>query len=117
MKNSRVIILCSILLFSLGNFSNANEVTMWNFQPYSSPAPDGYLKDDGSSYGVHGDYGWVVGTPGARDRNNNQDQMLDTFVQVLTGQTATWEAEVVNGTYFVSLVSGDSRYDSGAHLS
>ena len=87
-----------------------------NFQPPSSPVPSGYLKDDGSIYSAARGYGWDQDVSGnTRDREINSDQRLDTFVFVWGGATAIWSYTLPNGSYLISLASGDPGYDQGPH--
>ncbi len=85
-----------------------------NFQPGTSPVPTGYLKDDGRVYNSTRGYGWSLNlTNQARDRNGNADQRLDTFIYAGRTTPATWRYDLPNGTYHVSLVSGDADYPAG----
>jgi len=88
-----------------------------NFQPATAALPAGYQKDDGSAYSAARGYGWDQGmTGGARDRDLNADQRLDTFIYVGAGSTATWQYTLPNGTYLVSLAAGDAGWAHAGHV-
>ena len=82
-----------------------------NFQPSSATVPAGYAKDTGSLYTASRGYGWNI-VLGNRDRNSVSDQRLDTFV---FNKDATWQYDLPNGDYLVSLASGDASYAQGPH--
>lgn len=87
-----------------------------NFQPSSAPIPSGYQMDDGSAYTVGRGYGWTVDLSGnTRDRDVNADQRFDTFAFVWNATTNTWQYDLPNGSYLVSLASGDGAYAQGPH--
>jgi hypothetical protein len=90
-----------------------------NFQPSSVPIPSGYQKDDGSLYSTVRGYGWDRDLRGhTRDRNVHPDQRMDTLVANShdgTGTQATWNYALPNGTYLISLASGDPGYAQGPH--
>ena len=78
-----------------------------NFQPTSGSTPAGYLVDAGTNYGKHATrwYGWSFNLSHAvKRRNAVADVRLDT---IITAQNATWEIELPNGTYDVTVASGD----------
>ena len=77
-----------------------------NFQPTNAPVPVGYAVDDGSVYLASRGYGWDSAVD-SRDRHENGDQRLDTFV---FSHGATWRYDLPNGEYLVTLVSGDAGY-------
>ncbi|MEM8873741.1 MAG: PKD domain-containing protein [Planctomycetota bacterium] len=86
-----------------------------NFQPNWAPVPSGYEVDSGKTYGNRGNgytYGWNADLQGqGRDRNANSRQYLDTLIDTgNANQYQRWEMAVPNGTYFVKLVAGDSKY-------
>ena len=88
-----------------------------NFQPGSAPVPDGYLVDSGEEFGDWGNgysYGWDENNEFSRDRDSSgsPDQRYDTLnhMQKPENPDATWEIEVLPGTYSVFLVAGDSDY-------
>ena len=82
-----------------------------NFQPNGAPVPSGYLKDTGAVYTSTQGYGWDT-VLDSRDRNSVSDQRLDTFVFT---QEATWQFDLPNGDYLVSLASGDADFTQGPH--
>ena len=85
-----------------------------NFQPTSASIPSGYLKDDGSIYSSTRGYGWSTNlTSNTRDRNSNPDQRLDSFLFVGSNSTATWQYDLPNGDYLISLASGDPSWSQG----
>ena len=100
-----------------------------NFSDEATPAPAGYLQDYGQAYGDRGgrQYGWVV--PGSttplnlvgNGRNRPPSPDVNTLTETLmhmqygdTGGTrgptdaGSWEMAVPNGTYEVSVQSGDA---------
>lgn len=80
-----------------------------NFQPSSPTIPDGYVPEYGMPYDPNVGYGWFPDTLsfGARDRNSHSDQRLDTF---WFAHHALWRLDLPNGTYQVSLASGDPGF-------
>ena len=85
-----------------------------NFQPTNVSVPTGYQKDDGSIYTGTRGYGWT--TPvNTQDRSVQADQRLDTFILFNTGTTVTWNHDLSNGDYLVSLSSGDPSFAQGPH--
>ena len=82
-----------------------------NFQPNGATVPSGYLKDTGAVYTSTRGYGWDIALDN-RDRNSVSDQRLDTFV---FSRGATWQFDIPNGDYLVSLASGDADYTQGPH--
>ncbi len=85
-----------------------------NFQPSSAGVPSGYQADDGAVYSSSRGYGWSTNLQGqTRERNAQSDQRLDTAV--FTGAVATWQLDVPNGSYVVSLASGDASWAQGPH--
>ena len=87
---------------------------MINFQPSGSTIPDGFQKDHGTTYSPHRGYGWSRSLED-RDRQRNPDQRLDTFVYTSNRSPATWTYDLPNGTYLVSLASGDASWSQGPH--
>jgi hypothetical protein len=82
-----------------------------NFQTSASPPPPaGYQIDDGSVFSVAKGYGWDASVQ-TRERDVNSDFLLDTFA--FSSATATWNYTLPNGTYLVSLASGDPSFDQG----
>ncbi len=89
-----------------------------NFQPSSASVPPGYLKDDGAVYDSTRGYGWNSNVSSyTRDRNNDPDQALDTFVsRTNSSSLKTWTHDVDNGDYLVTVVSGDASYAQGHRI-
>ncbi len=84
-----------------------------NFQPSGSEIPPGYIPDYGEVYGVRNGlrYGWNRWYAGAtRDRDINSDQKLDTLIMLY--ETGTWEMEVEDGSYDVTVCVGDAGFNS-----
>lgn len=85
-----------------------------NFQPTTASIPSGYIKDDGSAYTSCRGYGWTTTlTSQTHDRNANSDQRLDTFVFSNPNTASTWNLDLPNGNYLVSLASGDASVNAG----
>lgn len=92
----------------------------FNFQPAGTPTANGTVADFGDVFGDRRNryaYGWNVDSRDImRDRNKIADQRLDTVAQIQQdGETHTWELQVPDGQYDVTLTSGDSRYLDGQH--
>ena len=85
-----------------------------NFQPSGSSAPEGYEADSGALYDANLGYGWDR-TLSARERQVNADVALDTFVYASRNKIATWQYDLPNGDYWVSLASGDAGWAQGPH--
>ncbi|MDR4484699.1 MAG: Ig-like domain-containing protein [Nitrospirales bacterium] len=85
-----------------------------NFQPSSASVPSGYQKDDGSVYTSSRGYGWTTFV-NTRERNTQADQRLDTFIHFDSGTSVTWNYDLPNGDYLVSLASGDPSWEQGPH--
>ncbi|GJL54345.1 MAG: hypothetical protein NPIRA02_14770 [Nitrospirales bacterium] len=85
-----------------------------NFQPSGASVPSGFLKDDGSPYSSSRGYGWSTRV-NTRERYYLSDQSRDTFIHFDKGNTATWQYNLANGNYLVSLASGDPSYAQGPH--
>jgi Malectin domain len=108
----------------------ATLVAQVNFQPAAAPVPAGYTADSGAAYADARGYGWVRQdslsqathvpldlTPNTRDRNVEQNQLLDTLIHMQfppanTSTTAVktpgaWEYALPNGTYTVTVAVGD----------
>ena len=83
-----------------------------NFQPSGSTVPAGSLKDDGAVYDAARGYGWSTNLTGStRERGVNADQRRDTLVFLYNnGAAATWEYDLPNGDYLVTLEAGDPSY-------
>ncbi|WP_447970302.1 M12 family metallo-peptidase [Nitrospira sp. M1] len=85
-----------------------------NFQPTNASTPPGYQSDTGAPYTSSRGYGWSTRV-NTRERQAVSDQRLDTFIHFDQGTTATWNYDLPNGTYRVTLVSGDPSYPQGPH--
>lgn len=97
-----------------------------NFQPKMSPLPSPDFEDDvdfGEIFSDHSDklignqlrsgvsYGWNSDhTDFARDRDINDDQVLDTVLHFKV--QSKWEITLGNGDYNVRVILGDPRYPS-----
>ncbi|WP_447968752.1 InlB B-repeat-containing protein [Nitrospira sp. M1] len=92
----------------------SGEAVSINFQPSGASVPSGFIKDDGSLFSSSRGYGWSTRV-NTRDRNAIKDQSRDTFIHFDTGTSATWQYNLANGSYLVSLVSGDPSYPQGPH--
>ncbi len=85
-----------------------------NFQPSTAAVPSGFQADHGALYSPSRGYGWdnqidtVI-------RNSHANPLLDTFIFFDSGNTATWELDVPNGEYLISLSSGDPSQSQGPH--
>lgn len=81
-----------------------------NFQPSAATTVPSYLVDSGLTFADRGNgqnYGWSTShIDSVFDRNMNANQLLDTHVAVKAG--ATWELDVPNGTYTVTISVGDA---------
>jgi len=85
-----------------------------NFQPTNASTPSGYRRDDGAAYASSRGYGWSTRV-NTRERNAVSAQRLDTFIHFDQGTSATWNYDLPNGMYQVSLASGDPSYPQGPH--
>lgn len=94
-----------------------------NFQSPNAPVPSGYSKDNGDAYTSSRGYGWLLTDGQSRqcgDRNNSSDQVRDTFCHATarysggkaTSSPASWQADLANGTYSITIVLGESEYAS-----
>ncbi|WP_208719251.1 PQQ-dependent sugar dehydrogenase [Corallococcus sicarius] len=90
-----------------------------NFQPAGAAIPAGYVADTGAVHGSRGNgftYGWNADNSlQTRERNASTDQRLDTFthLQKAENPNASWALAVPNGSYRVTVASGDpSHFDS-----
>ena len=99
-----------------------------NFSPGTTPAPAGWLRDQGLPFGLQADglgYGWIDPTSGvpidvsAGARNRDPSPDIDVFRETLTHMAhpdgtspwATWELALPPGDYRVSIQAGDSVCD------
>ena len=80
-----------------------------NFQPSQAKVPQGYLVDDGSMFNEDRGYGWDNDKMRGKERNQNENQTLDTFVAPLPSfeGKSTWEINVPNGEYGIDVTLGD----------
>jgi hypothetical protein len=89
--------------------------TKINFQPPDAPTPSEYMADEGFVFDQTRGYGWDGDISfQSRDRNINSDQRLDTFI-FADDNVKTWEIELPNGQYLVSLSVGDADAARGNH--
>ncbi len=97
-----------------------------NFQPADSTVPAGYTADTGAAYNDGRGYGWVAQaghapldvSVNARDRKlSTVEDRLNTFIHMqynsnVSGPAvrtpAAWEYKVTNGTYTVTVSTGDA---------
>ncbi len=85
-----------------------------NFQPDNASLPSGYIKDNGSVFTTQRGFGWNIPV-NTRERNAISDQTLDTFIHFDEGTSATWQYNLSNGDYLISLASGDPSFSKGPH--
>ncbi len=85
-----------------------------NFQPPTSEVPSGFKKDDGSLFNNERGYGWSLLLNGAQ-RNAGATQASNTWVGVFNNNPSTWNMAIPNGTYFLTMVFGDSELAKGPH--
>lgn len=108
------LILTAFIAFPAAAAESDFEVKI-NFMEEGGEIPEGYLPDYGEVYGERNGYtyGWTTEhTSGVRDRGGaNDDLRLDTNVHF--DWTGTWEIEVPNGEYEVTIAVGDSLYETG----
>lgn len=116
----------TINVVAVGTASSGNGLKI-NFQPATATAPCGYLADTGAAYNDARGYGWVTQaaahTPldvsvNARDRKTSGlEARLNTFIHMqynanISGPAertpAAWEYKVPNGTYTVTVSTGDA---------
>ena len=91
-----------------------------NFQPGGIEPPEGYLADTGAVFNDRGNgysYGWEWdNSDNARIRSTEDDLTYKTLNHLQKESTdQTWEIALENGTYKVSLVSGDPLYFDSYH--
>lgn len=87
----------------------------FNFQPPGATVPSGYERASTEAYSAALGYGWD-GSVTARVRLTHPDPVLDSLVYASVNTQRTWSYDVENGTYLVSLRSGDPRYGHGPQL-
>ncbi|MGD9853168.1 MAG: hypothetical protein AB7T38_18115, partial [Nitrospirales bacterium] len=85
-----------------------------NFQPSTSEAPSGFKKDDGSLFNNERGYGWSQLLNGVQ-RSAGATQASNTWVGAFNWKPATWNMTLPNGTYFLTMVLGDSERAKGPH--
>lgn len=91
-----------------------------NFQPSSTNAPDGWLADVGLVYGDRGAgkfFGWnAINTEWARERSEGSNELLNTLTHMQFDTVEfTWELNVPNGEYMVTIGAGDPGYQTGIY--
>ncbi len=85
-----------------------------NFQPPGSQIPTGFKKDDGRLFDTGRGYGWSQIVSGT-DRNSSIDQTIDTFESISNLTPGTWNYNLPNGTYYLTMVLGDPQREQGPH--
>jgi predicted phosphodiesterase len=88
-------------------------VWRYDFAPAGTSPATGYEIDAGEAYTTGRGYGWNA-AQWMKQRNMLPGDCRDTFVQVVNNTTSTWNLDLTNGAYRVSLVCGDP-YTSGTH--
>jgi len=92
--------------------------TKINFQANGSSLVSGYTPDTGEIYAYRGNdltFGWNKDhTNSDRDRDDNSNQLLDTFVMMQS--SSNWKIDVPNGTYNVKVGIGDASFASSYTL-
>jgi len=84
-----------------------------DFTPSSTPAPSGYIADNGLAYGNRNGYtyGWNVShSTDAFDRSPGSKYPVHStaiYMKGSTGTRYTWDMAVANGTYNVTVDAGD----------
>lgn len=85
------------------------------------PEFTGYLGDDGSAYGDRGNgftYGWLDSSLDpddqfeSRNRNNadSANELFDTTNHMIKGDGHSWQIDIPNGDYNVTLIAGDANH-------
>ena len=78
-----------------------------NFQTQSMVPPSGWQADWGAQYTLTRGRGWDKSTISGKRGNVNPDPLLDTYVdRTNSNNKATWNCDVPNGLYRVTLVAG-----------
>ncbi|MGE0472755.1 MAG: hypothetical protein AB7P17_03885, partial [Nitrospirales bacterium] len=85
-----------------------------NFQPSTSEVPSGFKKDDGSLFSNERGYGWSQ-LLNAVQRSAGATQASNTWVGAFNWKPGIWNIALPNGTYFLTLVLGDSEQARGPH--
>lgn len=91
-----------------------------NFQTATSTTPQGYLPDDGAAFGDRGNgysYGWIPeNIANTRERTSTENAVFNTFNHIQKNDISyTWEMEVENGIYQVSIGCGDPDFTDSYH--
>jgi len=84
-----------------------------DFLPADAAPAYGYVSDNGLVYDATRGFGWDAAVL-VKKRDLLPNDCRDHFVQVVNTSTATWNLDVPNGQYFVSLVCGDP-FTSATH--
>jgi hypothetical protein len=96
---------------SIDDVANLANIVNVNFQPAIATVPAKYLPDSGQVYAPQpGSYsfGWnVTHAANTVERNANNDQRLDTLIQMQAG--AAWEIGLASGMYDVTVSVGDPQ--------
>jgi hypothetical protein len=104
-----------------------------NFQDEVSVPPTGYIRDFGEAYGSRTGnyqgsgltYGWVkpgTTTPvslvgfGRNRAGTGVDQRLATLMHMQKSPAGSWELVLPNGSYHVTVTSGDPSYTDSTHM-
>ncbi len=91
----------------------------YNFQPLTTPAPEGWTAVDSSAYSEDTGFGWSgSGLPETRIREKSSDFLFDSNVLMARQKTnCTFHVDLPNGDYLVTLQVGDSSLSSRLSLS
>ena len=85
-------------------------IRWFNFAGPDVKSIDGFAHDRGLPFDVARGYGWRAEiSANHRARGLNDDPKYDTFI--FTRAMDTWEYEVENGTYYVTICIGDSGFE------
>ncbi len=92
----------------------AADTYLINFQLEAALTPTRYAADTGEVFGLRNNgwsYGWSTDhTDVARERNAHADQRLDTLIHF--HQNQSWELQLPNGQYQVTVSIGDPSFGS-----
>jgi hypothetical protein len=83
-----------------------------NFQPVTSPMPQGFVIDTGAVLDVARGYGWDAAVQ-TRDRAVLADPVLNTLVHPNLGELRTWTLLLPADYYYVELSVGDPSFAQG----
>lgn len=100
----------TVIVSELGSFADVYV----NFQPDAESVPQGYIKDDGSAYSPQKGYGWM-GEVFVETWPNNADARLNSMAWEWSWESSTWNYDLPNGDYLVTLQSGNSNFTHGPH--